>query len=264
MRFLTVLLLVLNFQNANSQIQIDIEGGIRVGEVHSSPLPGTLRFNPSTCLFEGWNGLFWVPLSSIIEFGIVEDVDNHVYKTVKINGKEWMAQNLRVSRYNDNSFITKVIDSTSWVNTTQGAWIWYNNDFNAEIPYGKLYNWYAVNSGKLCPENWHVPTEEEWIAMRDSLMMFTRPGGALKERGLDHWDAPNSEATNLTGFTGQPGGLRSNTYEDMGTHGLWWSSTSKTVNDALTFYLYTHSGDLFDLSREKFTGASVRCVKSQN
>jgi len=263
MRYIYSLVFLMIASLVYSQIQIEIEGGIRVGEVSSPVPPGTMRFNSTTCVFEGWNGLFWVPLSSFYEFGTITDVDNNTYKTVKINGQEWMAQNLRTSRYFDNSFIDKVIDSASWVNTTDGAWIWYNNDFNYETPYGKLYNWHAVNSGKLCPENWHVPSENEWMAMRDSLLMFTPPGGALKERDTDHWNSPNTGANNQTGFTGIPGGLRPGGYQSLGEHGYFWSSTASSATEAVAFYLYAVSADLFSSNQEKFVGASVRCVRSQ-
>ena len=72
----------------------------------------------------------------------------------------------------------------------------------------QLYNWYAVNTGKLCPEGWHVPTDDEWTILTDYLGGKSVAGGKLKETGTSHWLSPNTGATNETGFTGLPTGYR--------------------------------------------------------
>lgn len=78
--------------------------------------------------------------------------------------------------------------------------------------YGALYNWYTVNTGKLCPAGWHVPTAAEW----DTLMAFagSEPGGKLKESGNLFWGksvlfpSTLSSTTNEYGFSALPGGYR--------------------------------------------------------
>ena len=92
--------------------------------------------------------------------------------------------------------------------TTPG-YCWYNNDENANKNiYGALYNWYTVNTGKLCPAGWHVQTNEEWGLLTTYLGGNNIPG-KLKEAGTAHWASPNTGATNESGFTAMPGGQRS-------------------------------------------------------
>ncbi len=112
--------------------------------------------------------------------------------------------------------------------------------------YGALYNWYAVNTNKLCPEGWHVPTDLEW----DQMALFLDPeaimwaeessiaGGKLKETGLTHWTSSNP-STNETGFTALPGGTNGigstgNTvgaFFGLGQNGYWWTSTILPENE---------------------------------
>jgi len=94
--------------------------------------------------------------------GIVKDAEGNLYKTVKIGIQTWMAENLRTSKYNDATAIPLVADDSAWINDKTGAYCWYNNDVAFKYPYGALYNWYAVNTGKLCPTDWHVATDAEW------------------------------------------------------------------------------------------------------
>jgi hypothetical protein len=93
----------------------------------------------------------------------VKDIDGNVYNTVIIGIQVWTKENLKTTKYNDGSPIPNVTDDTQWENLTTGAYSWHNNDAaNYKNPYGGLYNWYAVETGKLCPTGWHVPTEDEW------------------------------------------------------------------------------------------------------
>ncbi|HBE39870.1 MAG TPA: hypothetical protein DDW27_01435 [Bacteroidales bacterium] len=63
-----------------------------------------------------------------------------------IGNQRWMAENLRTTKYNDGTPISKVTDNT-WRTQTSGAYCCYNNDSaKYEIPYGKLYNFCAVKS----------------------------------------------------------------------------------------------------------------------
>jgi uncharacterized protein (TIGR02145 family) len=80
-----------------------------------------------------------------------------------------MAENLRVTKYNDGTAITKITDSAVWYNIsynnlTTPAYCFYNNTTNADSikKFGALYNWYVVDTKKLAPAGWHVPTDSEW------------------------------------------------------------------------------------------------------
>src|SRR5450759_3473794 len=131
--------------------------------------------------------------------------------SVTICTQVWMLKNLDVSTYRNGDLIPKVTDPTAWSALTTGAWCWCSNDSatNAST-YGKLYNRYAVNDPRgLPPTGWHVPSDAEWNTLITCLGgdPFVA-GGAMKETGTTHWQSPNTDATNSSGFTGLPGGLR--------------------------------------------------------
>ena len=99
---------------------------------------------------------------------IVKDIDGNVYHTVTIGTQLWMAENLRATQYNDLTPIP-LINWNDWNQQTNGAYNWFDNDITFKLQFGAFYNWYAVNTGKLCPEDWHVPSETEWQVLEDFL-----------------------------------------------------------------------------------------------
>ena len=151
--------------------------------------------------------------------------------------------------------------------------------------YGVLYNWNAALTA--CPTGWHLPSDAEWKQLEMYLGMSEAEanatecrgymGGKLKEEGTEHWNSPNSSATNESGFTGLPGGLRDCmvTYHDgyyvgenvsfasMNNYGLWWTSTQYDENNAWQRDLgYYDSGvRRYGENSSKFSGLSVRCVR---
>ncbi len=255
--------------------ELEIEGGVKIGDVTTTPEPGTIRWTGSD--FEGWNGQKWISLTvGTLYEDAVTDYDNNSYKTVKIGSQVWMAENLRVAHYNDGTPITNITDSTSWADATTGAWCWYNNDSSLETPYGKLYNWYAVNNDTslgLCPSGWHVASRAEIDSLFETINsayfpdMDNTAGGEMKEQGYGHWAPPNFMATNASGFTGLPGGRRSSDlgnfdFDLLFTWGYWWTITEVNSDYAYIFGLENvspvllHGGGL--IKRHGFT---VRCIK---
>jgi uncharacterized protein (TIGR02145 family) len=204
----------------------------------------------------------------------VKDVDGNRYATVRIGDQTWMAENLRTTRYNDGTPLPLVTKYDSWVELSGSAYCWYNNDSVNGETYGALYNWYAVESNKLCPAGWHVPTDDEWKELRIFLVEEGNAGDALKEKGTEHWKSPNEGANNSTGFTGLPGGYRSfdGTFNLLRSDGFWWSSTesvwyreSPDSPVMLAFHrnLRYDGHDLFRYANSKSDGISVRCIKDQ-
>ena len=111
----------------------------------------------------------------------VKDIDGNEYSTVVIGEQEWMAENLKTTRFNDGTRMPLVPDELKWNRTFSPAYTWYNNDKDKyKDAYGALYNWYAVNTEKLCPQGWHVPTEAEWSELTEYLTGKTIAGGKLK------------------------------------------------------------------------------------
>ncbi len=136
----------------------------------------------------------------------VIDIDGNKYPVVTIGNQQWMGANLRTTKYNDGQAIPLLEDNTQWFNATTGAMAILDNDNsnndNSNLDkYGRLYNFYAVETGKLCPQGWHIPTGDEWDALSE--LLGDNDGGKLKS--LTGWDAPNTGATNETGFSALPG-----------------------------------------------------------
>ena len=201
---------------------------------------------------------------------MIKDVEGNSYRTVEIGEMRWMAEDLKTTRYKDGSPIPLVENYDQWSGLSTPAYSWYNNDsLNADV-YGALYNWYVVESDRLCPEGWHVPSDEEWIALETALGGAPLAGGALKEEGTSHWKTPNTEAIDSHGFRALPGGYRSynGTFNLMRTSAYWWSSSQKSWygSPSRVVYRYVVYNDR-SMSRhiaEKNNGFSVRCVEDQS
>ena len=137
----------------------------------------------------------------------VTDIDGNVYHTVKIGTQVWMVENLKTTKYNDGTPIPLVTANSSWAILTTPGYCFYNNDANVnKATYGAMYNWYIVNTGKLCPAGWHVPIDAEWTTLTNYLGSENAAGGKLKEFGISHWVTPNDGTTNSSGFTALPAG----------------------------------------------------------
>ena len=104
----------------------------------------------------------------LIDDNSIKDKDRNVYKTVIIGTQVWMAENLKTTKYKDGTAIPLVTDGNAWAALSTPGYCWYNNDAATyEDTYGVLYNWYTVNTGKLCPTGWHVPSDAEWTTIRN-------------------------------------------------------------------------------------------------
>lgn len=194
---------------------------------------------------------------------IITDIDGNVYHTIIIGEQVWMAKNLRTTRFNDGTIIPNVIHGTEWSGMSTPAFCWFNNDDSLyRITYGGLYNWYTVNTGKLCPVGWRVPDDADWTRLTDQLKGEDAAGGKLKETGTEHWNSPNTAATNETGFTALPGGLRlhKGKFEYLGKYSIWWSSTSNNHSAWCRLLNYENSL-VYRFDDDKRTGLSIRCVR---
>ena len=194
----------------------------------------------------------------------VTDIDGNVYQTVKIGDQVWMAENLKVTHYRNGKQIPNVINDSLWTELSTGACCAFNNDNIYVQTYGLLYNWYAVNDSRnIAPEGWHVPTDEEWQTLIDSLGGNSLAGGKMKETGTTHWNEPNTGATNESGFTALPAGYRSCS---TGTFGLlnssvyWWASDEFRDYAWRRFLGYQYSEINRSYGIERF-GHSVRLIK---
>jgi uncharacterized protein (TIGR02145 family) len=182
----------------------------------------------------------------------------------KIGSQRWMSSNLNVSRYRNGDRIPQVTNPAKWAALTTGAWCWHNNDSLAGTVYGKIYNWYAVNDPRgLAPAGWHIPTDAEWTTLINTLGGNLVAGGKMKETGLAHWSAPNTNATNSSGFTGLPGGNRYNNGQFLyfRIYGWGWSANTDSSGLPLYYRLNYNDGTVFRGAADKRDGFSIRCVK---
>lgn len=198
----------------------------------------------------------------------VTDYDGNVYHTVTIGTQTWLKENLKVTHFNKGEAIPNVSDGIEWSTLTKGAYCNYDkNPANSEI-YGHLYNWFAASDSRNpCPEGWHVPTDNEWQKLMDYLGGELIAGGKLKAtgtlgQGTGLWEDPNSEATNESGFTALPAGIRNTngTFSLLSTNEYFWSSTPNQAS-AWDRELSHKYGNVDRNSREQTSGLSIRCVK---
>jgi uncharacterized protein (TIGR02145 family) len=205
-------------------------------------------------------------LNPDLTYGTVTDQDGNIYRTIQIGNQVWMAQNLRSTTYANGDPIPNVTDNTAWTQLTTGAWAHYQNNASYENPYGKLYNWYAVvDPRNVCPTNWHVPTDAEWTVLSDYLGGENVAGGKMKSTGTQYWPAPNTGATNESGFSGLPGGNRygdvGGYFTNLGTNGYWWSASESGAENAWNRLLYTINAGVHRDPNFKRFGFCVRCVR---
>lgn len=195
----------------------------------------------------------------------VTDIDGNYYSTIIIGSQEWMAENLRVSKFSNGNTIPNITDNTQWFNLSSGAWAYYNNDNQYDNPYGKLYNWFSVSDSRnVCPTGWHIPSDEELIVLTDFLGGESEAGGKMKSSGTQNWLSPNTDATNESGFSALPSGARSanGTFNLNSSLSFIWSSTEIGWETAWCRTLYYNTGSVVRAGAEKKSGQSIRCIKS--
>ncbi len=226
------------------------------------------------------------------------DVDGNEYQTLIIGSQEWMAENLRVTRYQNGHDIPTGLNNTDWGNTTEGAYAIYDHDhWSAEginssqamvDAYGKLYNWYAIDDSRgLCPEGWSVPDNDDWqhlidyivaqglpnesdnpdgagYALRSCRQVESPLGGNCDTTVHPRWNHAAVHGFDEFGFAALPGGIRgTSSYGQMGNMASWWSSSELSPSSpaAWIWEIRIGNGNLNRIGYGKDFGMSVRCVR---
>ena len=254
----------------NIKIDVSSEGDtLVIGNGNPIIIPGLSAANPApvtglphTCGLPGIH-------NEVVTYGTVTDFDGNVYKTINVNGREWMAENLNVGHFQNGDQIFIVEENNGWAGSIlQPYSCYYDNIAVNACPYGRIYNFYAVTDPReLCPVGWHVPDNGEWALLGNAFGGSSAAGGALKTVGtLDDtglWYTPNTNATNASGFSAVPGGYRSQygAYTQMSFGAYYWAGQSAGSNDGwfsqLRYDFNNLTGNIFD---GRF-GASVRCIR---
>ena len=262
--------------NSNCKAQIvfsDNENNIKSKPQKSKSAVTTLLYTAGDqLLYKGKSGNYTAIVTDVptgskaTNFDFVEckDLEGNYYATVKIGGQLWMAENLKAIRYRNYEYIP----STPWNYTTTGLWCDFNNDPNLGILNGHMYNWYAATDVRnIAPVGWHVPSNDEWTTLANSLGGANVAGTKMKETGTTHWYSPNIYSTNESGFSALPGSMRGGdgTFGDYqnGYYKLvnWWSTTSTHYTNAGCIQVAFNYPDLFISTTQRTNGCYIRCIK---
>lgn len=269
---------------------------------NTSPMP-TVENNTSTdkvgggiynCSITGLtaNTLYYVRAYAINSLGLTygnevsfttqsttTDIDGNKYRIAKIGTQVWMVENLKTTKFNDGTSIPLVSDNNAWSALSTPGFCYYNNDDASRATYGALYNWYTINTGKLAPTGWHVPTDAEWTTLENYLIAngYNYDGTTIENKIAKSLSATTGWFTsiitgvtgndlsknNTSGFTGLPGGYIANngTFYYIGYYGSWWSSSQYSTNNAWNRYLTNSNYTVRKSNFNMQSGFSVRCVR---
>jgi uncharacterized protein (TIGR02145 family) len=204
-------------------------------------------------------------INSSIQYGEVSDNEGHIYKTVVLDNKTWLAENLRATKYRNGEEISTTEKNKNITKETNPKYYWsYNGDDSISSIYGNLYTWYVVQDPRgICPDGYRIPSDLDWISLINSLEGNIMAGAKLKENDFKHWMKPNANATNESGFSALPGGYREvdGKYYVLGFKGYWWSSKKNYISMVWNTGLVYNIDILERLEHIKKNGLSVRCVK---
>jgi uncharacterized protein (TIGR02145 family) len=191
-----------------------------------------------------------------------KDLDGNIYHTVIIGTQLWMVENLQTTHYRNGDPIQKITDPRAWETASGkvGTYCTYDyNEANAPV-YGRLYSyWVLTDMRNVCPEGWRLPTDEDWQTLQNHLGGYQVAGGALKEAGTEHWQAPNTGATNSSGFTARPAGnCGYGGFASLGSSCYFWSDPAERFTVAL---LKDHEDVAGTGNGASILGLSIRCIR---
>lgn len=197
----------------------------------------------------------------------VTDIDGNVYKTVKIGNDTWMAENLAVTRYNDGTPILNIKNADGWIVNLEPAYRWYNNDSIKFKLLGALYNWYAIETQKLCPKGWHVATDKDWsqlvwLAGGDKIA-----GTKLRTTGTKLWSNSAYQGEDIFGFGALPAGFLhdfTGNSSAKGEYASFWTADQYSRAFGWGRSIHISSPEVRRFNDGKKGGFSVRCVKNKN
>lgn len=197
------------------------------------------------------------------------------YETVLIGEQCWFAENLRTQNYRNGGEIVSGLDEVGWSSVPVGQRTLYGEgssdcdnylmEFDgcdetlASEVFGSLYNAHAVlNTQQLCPNHWSVPSEDDWVELKQEILNNAEDFQSLLSDEL--WS--NSSGDNSSGFNALPGGNRyaSGWYSNIGAYGCWWTTTTAGAN-TVKYALINGSQSMVIFDSDLAYGFSVRCIR---
>ena len=261
--------------SSNSSSSDSEESSSSAGEAASSS--SSVELNCSALLEDefGWD---WnIPkecrFNPNITYGSMTDGrDKKVYKTIKIGGQTWMAENLNYfdKTLNNRSWCFGASDSTTTANCAVAGRLY---TWAAAIDSAKLYKDMSIDCGYhktctlpdtvygICPPGWHLPTRAEWDTLITEVGGQSNTGIVLKSQ--TGW-FDNYDGTDDVGFSGLPVGIRNydgDAFDDDGFNARFWSATEYSSYGAYYMDLFT-SDDASVNTGNKHYGFSVRCLQN--
>ncbi len=193
------------------------------------------------------------------------DKDGNSYRTVTIGNQTWMAENLKTTRFNDSTKIPLMSDIIEWRAALTPAYCWYDKEpqkYKNDL--GALYNHYTVETNKLCPKGWHVPTDKEWKILIDYNGGVKGVGSRLKANGFPDMAKIKANSTDKS-FNVVPAGSRGmfGLFFGMGMYATYWTATKYDLS-AWSWYADGHDDNAYRALNDRKTGLSVRCIKNNN
>lgn len=204
---------------------------ISVAQPSSEQMSSSSLQNGSSSSLAYWN--------TSISYGELEDArDGSIYRTVMIGSQTWMAQNLNLE-------------------TNSGSWC-YNNKTSMCDLYGRLYYWETAQ--EICPDGWHLPSDEEFTVLTDHIGGLDSAGYKLKANTSLWWGAYGDDPY---GFSVLPSGYYENDgFYNIGGYGDFWTSTNYDEVDAWNRHFDYYNMWLKRGTYHKLSALSVRCLKN--
>ena len=220
--------------------------------------------------------------------GTVNDIDGNNYSTITIGNQSWTTENLKTTKYNDGTIIPNVAENSEWSNLSSGAFSFYQHDSISIEQNGFLYNWFSVETSKLCPLGWHIPTNHDWTILErflaenggnyDSADMIQAESDNEARSKIGKSMASNQgwanslsigsignaqENNNYSKFSALPSGSRNDngTFYGKGTHSRFWTASENGISQAARKVLSYDLANIRVSSADKKYGFCIRCVK---
>ena len=100
--------------------------------------------------------------SYTFHFVSCKDGDNNYYPVVRIGPQLWMAENLKTTKYNDNTDITNATTNSAWLALTGGGHCGTIMTRQIRMGSGVFITGLQWLQVRPCPTGWRAPTIDEW------------------------------------------------------------------------------------------------------
>jgi uncharacterized protein (TIGR02145 family) len=207
-----------------------------------------------------------------LTYGQVSDIEGNTYNTIAIGTQTWMAENLKTTKFNDGTSISLIDNIPDFLAAIHPAYCNFENNEILSEPLGKLYNWYVVEEGNVCPEGWRVATSSDWDILDEFVWEnYQCRGKALASR--EGWMEAfwfycnvgnNFEPNDSTGFSAIAAGeFSNNIFRSLGHAGVWWSPDDQNGNYLPSSRYLTRDNSSMGLNSTETEnkGYSIRCIK---